>query len=253
LGTDASRHVVRYNRRSRLLHTATFLVTGVLLFTGWWIWSGHEGRPSLLARIAGEPDVELHRRAGWALVVLGAVAVTVGIRGAWSFLRETVRIDRGDGRWFLRWPVGALTGRFARHRGHFDPGQRIANVAFLVTLGTLIGTGVALTTLHGGPTFVYLVRAHRYATYALVVLVAVHVVLAVGVLPGYRGAWRSMHLGGRTPRATAERLWPDDTERRSPTVRDVPTVLPAASRRNDPGPRTDVSQGPARHGRRTQA
>ena len=42
--------------------------------------------------------------------------------------------------------------------------------------------------------------------------------------PGYRGAWRSMHLGGRLDRAVARRLWPGWLERagdpdRGPTGR----------------------------------
>jgi formate dehydrogenase subunit gamma len=205
---DRDEPVVRNNRRTRLLHTAFFLVTTVLLFTGWWLLRGREGDQSVLARLVDESDVELHRTAGWVLLALAIVALTVGIRGAIFFVRETVRIDRGDGRWFVRWPVGAFTGRFTKHRGHFDPGQRVANVAFVVTLGTLIGTGVALTTLHGGPTFVWLVRVHRYATYALTVLVVVHVIIAIGILPGYRGVWRAMHLGGRTPGKTIRRVWP---------------------------------------------
>jgi cytochrome b subunit of formate dehydrogenase len=209
MATEVAGPVVRNNRRARLLHTACFLVTFVLLFTGWWLLSGHEGRPSVLARLVDEPDVELHRQAGWALAALAAIAVTLGARGALTFVRETFRINRGDGRWLARFPRGALTGRFTHHRGHFDPGQRIANIAFVATLGTLIGTGIGLTTVHGGPTFVWLDHVHRLATYVLAVLVAGHVLVAVGVLPGYRGVWRAMHLGGRVPAATARRLWPE--------------------------------------------
>lgn len=208
MATDHGEPVVRNNRRTRLLHTASYLVTTVLLITGWWLLTGHEGQPSVLARIVDEPDVELHKNAGWALAVVAIVAITIGVRGTITFFRETFRISRGDGRWFLRWPAGALTGRFPTHSGHFDPGQRIANLAFVATLGTLIGTGIGLTTLHGGPTFVWLARTHRYATYALTVLVVGHVIVAVGILPGYRGAWRAMHLGGRTPATTVARLWP---------------------------------------------
>ena len=209
MATEVAGPVVRNNRRARLLHTAFYVVTLVLLFTGWWLLSGHEGRPSVLARLVDEPDVELHRQAGWALAAFAVVAVTLGARGAFTFVRETLRIDRGDGRWLARFPRGALTGRFTRHRGHFDPGQRIANIAFVATLGTLIGTGIGLTTVHGGPTFVWLDHVHRLATYVLAVLVAGHVLVAIGVLPGYRGVWRAMHLGGRVPAATARRLWPE--------------------------------------------
>jgi cytochrome b subunit of formate dehydrogenase len=136
------------------------------------------------------------------------VLVTLGVRGAVTFGRETLRLDRGDGSWLRRWPAGALTGRFAPHRGHFDPGQRLANAAFVVTLVALIVTGIALTTTHGGPSFVWLVRVHRLATYSLTPIIIGHIVLATGALPGYRGAWRSMAPSGRVPAATAQRLWP---------------------------------------------
>lgn len=200
----------RNNRRTRWLHAAVALTVIVLLVTGWWLATGHEGRPSVLARIARQSDVDLHRRTGWALVALFALALTAGVRGAVTFVRETVRVDRGDLRWFARWPIGALTGRFGKHRGHFDPGQRLANIAFAVTLAVLVGTGIGMTTLHGGSTFARLVRLHRAATWVLVVLVVGHVLLAIGILPGYRGAWRAMHLRGRTPIATVRRLWPAD-------------------------------------------
>jgi formate dehydrogenase subunit gamma len=47
-----------------------------------------------------------------------------------------------------------------------------------------------------------------YATYALAVLVVAHVIIAIGILPGYRGVWRAMHLGGRTPASAMRRVWP---------------------------------------------
>jgi cytochrome b subunit of formate dehydrogenase len=203
----APAHVVRNNRRTRWFHAGVACLTLVLLGTGWWLQTGHEGQPSLLARLLDAPDTEIHRRVGWALAALAVLPVTVGVRAAVTFGRETLRLDPGDGRWLRRWPAGAVTGRFAAHRGHFDPGQRLANIAFVATLTTLVVTGVGLTTVHGGPDFVWLVRVHRLATYALTPLAIGHVLLAVGVLPGYRGAWRAMHLGGRVPAATARRLW----------------------------------------------
>jgi formate dehydrogenase subunit gamma len=202
------RSVVRNNGGSRLLHAGLASLTLSLLGTGWWLRAGQEGRPSLLARAVDVPDTELHRRAGWALAALALVAVTLGARGAARFGRETLRVDRGDGTWLRRWPAGAVTGRFADHRGHFDPGQRLANLGFVVTLVTLVVTGVALTATHGGPSFVWLVRVHRLAGTALTALVIGHVALAIGALPGYRGAWRAMGLAGRVPVATARRLWP---------------------------------------------
>lgn len=46
------------------------------------------------------------------------------------------------------------------------------------------------------------------ALYVITPLIAGHIVVASGILPGYRGVWRSMHLGGRLDRRVAQRLWP---------------------------------------------
>jgi cytochrome b subunit of formate dehydrogenase len=205
--SDSDR-VTRYNRPARWFHAALYLVTTVLLVTGWWLRTGHEGRPSALADALDTADTDLHDQAGWALVALATVGVTLGVRGAWTFTRETLRVDRGDGRWFLRWPTGAATGRFAPHKGHFDPGQRIANLVFVGSLGTLVVSGIALTTLSGGPTFATMVRVHRGATYVLTAMTVGHVLVVLGVLPGYRGVWRAMHLGGKVRAKTVRRIWP---------------------------------------------
>jgi cytochrome b subunit of formate dehydrogenase len=198
---------VRNNLATRGFHAATVVIVGVLLGTGWWLRTGHEGRPSLLADVLDEPDTEIHRIGGWVLVAVAGVGVTLGIRGTWTFVRETVRVDRGDGRWFARWPVGVMTGRMAPHRGHFDPGQRLLNLGIVASLGALVVSGIALTTLKGGPTFATMVRVHRGATYVISALVAGHLVVVSGILPAYRGVWRAM-VTGHVPRPTARRLWP---------------------------------------------
>lgn len=203
----------RHPRRVRLLHAGVYLTTLALLLTGWWLTLGGEGRPSPLSRVLGVADTQVHVWVGWALALLALVPLLVGRRGVVTFLRETFRRDRGDGRWWVRWPAGALTGRFGRHEGRFDPGQRVANVLMAGGLLVLVGTGLGLTVLHGGPVFAWLARIHRWTTYAITPVIAGHVLVAVGVLPGYRGVWRAMHLGGMVPLETARRIWPGWTER----------------------------------------
>ena len=63
------------------------------------------------------------------------------------------------------------------------------------------------------PAFVWLRQVHTWATLIVTPLLAGHVPIALGVLPGYRGVWRSMHLGGRVPEEIARRVWPGWTER----------------------------------------
>jgi formate dehydrogenase subunit gamma len=209
----ATERLRRSSRRGRLLHTATYLLVLPLLWTGWWLLLGREGSPSALARVLGEPDARLHRWLGLALAAVVMATLLLGRRGILGFVRETLRVDRGDVRWWARLPIAAFTGRFARHEGHFDPGQRMANVVLVGGLLTLTASGIGLTFLHGGPLFARLHQVHVWATYAVTAAVAVHLVVVSGLLPGFRGVWRAMHLGGRVPAATARRLWPAWSER----------------------------------------
>jgi len=229
----ATRRVRRTSRGARLLHTGGYLVTFALLLTGWWLLAGGEGRPSPLATVFGEPDTRVHVWFGWALAGLLVLPVLVWRRGVARFLRETFRVDRGDGRWWLRLPSGAFTGRFARHDGHFDPGQRVANVLMAGGLMVLTVSGVGMTMLHGGPVFAVLGRIHRWATFAVTPVIAIHLLVVIGILPGYRGVWRAMHLGGRVSLATARRLWPAWTERSTTPTSDAPRSDRRASTLDD--------------------
>jgi cytochrome b subunit of formate dehydrogenase len=106
-----------------------------------------------------------------------------------------------------------FSGRFRSHDGHFDPGQRIANVVLAASLVALIVSGIGLVAVSGGPAFVWFVRVHKYATYVATVFIVGHVVVASGLLPGYRGVWRAMHARRGVGESTARRLWPTWTER----------------------------------------
>lgn len=205
--------IERHGRRARLFHTAVYLATLPLLLTGWWLLLGKEGSASPLARVFGVPDTRLHVWFGFALAIVALAPLVLGRPGIATFVRESIRRDPGDARWWSRWPVGAVTGRFARHEGHFDPGQRVANVLIVGSLVALAATGIAMTVLHGGRAFAWFAKVHQWATFLVTPLLLGHLLIALGVLPGYRGVWRSMHLGGRVPEATARRVWPGWTER----------------------------------------
>jgi formate dehydrogenase subunit gamma len=203
----------RYPRSARRYHAAIYLVTLVLLATGWWLLAGREGDPSPIARLTGIPDIQLHTWAGWLLAAIAFLPLPMLARGVIAFVRETLRYDRGDAGWLLRWPRAVFTGRFGAHDGHFDPGQRLANVAIVGLLLTLIVSGIGLVFVRIGPGFVVLDAIHRLSTLAFTLVIVGHVVVASGVLPGYRGVWRSMHLGGRLPVEVARRVWPGWAER----------------------------------------
>jgi cytochrome b subunit of formate dehydrogenase len=227
--------IERYRRRFRRFHTAVYVVTLLLLGSGWWLLAGGEGRPTPLARLTGIPDTEIHVWLGWALLVIGVLPLAFAMRSVIGFARETLRYDRGDVGWLLRWPIGVVSGRFRRHEGHFDPGQRLANVAIVGLLALLIGTGIGLVFVHVGPAFAILALVHRLATIAFTAVIAGHILIASGVLPGYRGVWRSMHLGGKLRIETARRIWPGWTERQ--TALAPPASHPrrrAAARRDAP-------------------
>lgn len=205
--------VERYSRSARWFHAAVYVTVLVLLGTGWWLATGHEGDPTPLARLTGRPDTQLHTWTGWALTAVVVAGLVLGIRSAMTFVVESLRFRRSDVRWLVGLPRAAFTGRFARHEGHFDPGQRIANVVLVVLLTTLVASGIGLTQLHGGPTFALLVHVHRWSTWAVTPVLLGHILVAAGILPGYRGVWRSMHLGGHLDVSVARRLWPGWVER----------------------------------------
>jgi cytochrome b subunit of formate dehydrogenase len=207
-----SRVVQRYGRAARWLHVGVYVTVLLLVGTGVWLLLGREGDPSPLSRLAGVPDTRLHVWIGWGFAGLMAVGLLLMPRGAWLFVLESLRFRRTDLAWFARWPVALVTGQFGRHEGRFDPGQRIANVLLVLLLLAVTASGIAIALLHGGPAFVWLVPLHRWSTYLLIPLLAGHVLIASGVLPGYRGVWRSMHLGGRLPEPVARRVWPGWTE-----------------------------------------
>jgi cytochrome b subunit of formate dehydrogenase len=200
--------VERYRRPARWFHAGTYLGALILLATGWWLLAGQEGHASPIARLAGMSDISLHKLVGWIITGLAFVWVLVAARSIPSFVAESLRLRRSELGWFTRWPAAVFTGRFGWHQGRFDPGQRILNVTVIFGLALLLGTGAGLALVHGGPTFVLLARVHKWTTYPVTGLILGHVLVASGVLPGYRGVWRSMHLGGRLEASVARRLWP---------------------------------------------
>jgi cytochrome b subunit of formate dehydrogenase len=214
--------VQRYGRSVRWFHAAIYLTVLVLLGTGWWLELGHEGQPSVLSRLTGQPDTWLHTWTGWGMTAVVVVGLVVGVRAAITFTVESLRFRREDVGWLRAWPLAVFTGRFRRHEGHFDPGQRIANVVLVVLLAVLVVTGVGMARLHGGSTFAVLVHLHRWATWAVTPVILGHILIAAGVLPGYRGVWRSMHLGGRLDVRVAHRLWPGWAERAGQKARPAP-------------------------------
>jgi formate dehydrogenase subunit gamma len=239
------------------MHAAVSLTALPAIFTGWWILASRGGWLERVFGGLGAPDVRVHVWLGRALAVALVGSAALGGRRIVPFVRETFRADRGDARWWRRWPVAVFTERFARHEGRFDPGQRVANVVLVGGLLTLTVTGIAMTVLHGGPVFAWLARIHRWTTFLVTPVVLGHILIATGILPGYRGVWRAMHLGGRVPEATARRLWPAWTDRRlaererrpvsprggPPDVRTAPPQRPA--RRPAPAPRPPSA--PRRH------
>jgi formate dehydrogenase subunit gamma len=227
--------VQRYGRKSRWFHAGVYVSTFVALGTGLWIHFGQEGRASFLARLLNRPDITLHEDAGWVLVALLGAVVLFGSRGIATFVRGSLRFERGDGAWIAGWPKAALTGKFRFHRGHFDPGQRVANIVIVVGLLVLVASGTALVFIHGGSWFVRLATIHRWTTFLLAPVIAGHVVVASGLVPGYRGVWRSMHWGGRIRTETARRLWPGWLDEHGPATPPAGAPEPELLTREDAG------------------
>jgi cytochrome b subunit of formate dehydrogenase len=203
----------RNGRRARLLHTLVYLSTLFLAYSGIAVLA--EGHPGLARPLGGHvPAATSHRLVGYGLLVVALLVAVVWWRAAGRFFAESLRFGRLDLRWLAGYPRMALTPARqpapAPHRGHFDPGQRVLNLLLVLALLVLGVTGLIMGMPERFlPSVLGLsLRIHEVATWVLLGLVAGHLLLTSGVLPGYRGVWRAMHLGGRVPAATARRLWP---------------------------------------------
>jgi hypothetical protein len=72
------------------------------------------------------------------------------------------------------------------------------SLLFTVKVNSSAPLGTSETALiDGGPSFHWLTRVHRWSSYAITPVLLGHILIASGVLPGYRGVARSMHLGGK--------------------------------------------------------
>jgi cytochrome b subunit of formate dehydrogenase len=217
-------YVERYGRAARRFHAVVYLMVLTQLTTGWWFVVGRYRRPLL-----GLPDRTIHELNGLVLLAAAAVYVAVKSHSTLAFIRESLEYDRGDARWFARWPAATVTGRFPHHEGRYDPGQRLANLIMAGTLTASVTTGSAMVLLPLAPPIsVAIAEIHRWSAFTLTPVIIGHVIVASGVLPGYRGAWRSMHLGGRLPEDVALRIWPGAT-RRDPALTS-PRPAPPGSR-----------------------
>jgi cytochrome b subunit of formate dehydrogenase len=197
--------VQRYSRTARWFHAVVYLLVLILLATGWWYVVDryqHQIGP------AG-----LHEISGIVLVVVVVLYAMARARAVREFLRESVSRESGDGRWLKAWPQATFTGRFPHHDGRYDPGQRLANLVPLTTLAVICLSGLAMRFLPDNGQSLKALEIHRWATFAVTPVILGHIVIAAGVLPGYRGVWRSMHLGGRLPDQVAHRIWPGWTDR----------------------------------------
>jgi cytochrome b subunit of formate dehydrogenase len=200
--------IERYSRGTRWFHAGVYLTVLVTLATGWWFLIDGYRHESPLARLTGLPDGTSHEYAGYGLGLVMVVWLARGARGLGAFVRETARYRPGDGRWLRALPRAMFTGRFGDHDGHFDPGQRLANVAMLVTLATLLLSGLGMVLLPSRRLSLLLFTVHHWSALLATPVIVGHIIVAAGVLPGYRGVWRSMHLGGRLPIEVARRIWP---------------------------------------------
>jgi cytochrome b subunit of formate dehydrogenase len=223
--------VERYRRPARWFHAGIYVSVLILIVTGWWLLFGQEGRPSPLASITGITDTSLHKLVGWIMAGFALAGLLLGARAVPSFLAESLRLRRSELGWFARWPAAVFTGRFGLHQGRFDPGQRFLNVTLILGLAVLVISGAGLALVHGGSTFVVLAAIHKWATYPVTALIAGHIIVASGALPGYRGVWRSMHLSGRLDVRVARRLWP--VWSRAVESRQPAKAAPGADRRRE--------------------
>ena len=216
-GADA--RILRNTRAARRLHLIVYVAITLLFVSG--ISLLGNGIPRIEALFGGhESTGRWHRWIGFALIALALLVSLVRSKSVWRFLRDSIRFRAADIDWFLTYPrfvARPARNAPARHEGHFDPGQRVFNCVIVLAFVVLSITGLFMCfpERFTPAVFAWSFRFHRWATWAIVVAVLGHVLIASGLLRAYRGVWRAMHGSGRVHVALAERLWPRWTEEKS--------------------------------------
>ncbi|MGH2404355.1 MAG: cytochrome b/b6 domain-containing protein [bacterium] len=209
--------ILRNGPGARSLHAAVIITAAFLLVSGVALmWGLSSVQDVLGGHVAAG---RWHRWIGFGVIIaLGLLVPVLRFHDASRFVSESVRFRRADLRWFLSYPLFVL--RPSRHglpwhAGHFDPGQRALNIAFVAAFIALSVTGLLMAFPDRFQPFVFAwsLRVHRIATLVFVGLAMAHIVVASGLLPAYRGTWRAMWGSGRVDRSLAQRLWPGWAER----------------------------------------
>jgi cytochrome b subunit of formate dehydrogenase len=209
--------LLRNRRPARRLHAGVYVTTAFLLISGIAVLG--EGRPALEGILGGHvAAAHWHRWIGFGLIGAALLVAVVRPGASGRFVSDSVRFAQGDLRWFASYPRFLLRpGRHrpAPHGGHFDPGQRLLNCVIVLSFLLLSVSGLIMSfpQFVVPDAFAWSLRIHRVATWALAAAVTGHVVVASGILPGYRGVWRAMHADGLVPAPLAQVLWPRWAER----------------------------------------
>lgn len=208
---DAPNRLLRHGGVARIAHGLNAVATLVLLATG--LALGDWLAPRLVAWMGGHLVVNaVHQKLGLAAVIALAL-LGVALRRRVARLLAAVRpLRRGDGRWtrsFMRfWWRGDAVAPF--HDGRFDPLQRWV---FALLILALVVTGLSGVYLYflppwGRIALVWAIRSHVAAAWVLLVLVAFHMAVGIGLPRTHRGLARAMFGDGTVSSALARRLWP---------------------------------------------
>ncbi|HEU0196392.1 MAG TPA: cytochrome b/b6 domain-containing protein [Nevskiaceae bacterium] len=204
--------LLRHRAGVRVLHGINALAVIVLLVTG--LALGEVLASGWVALLGGHLRVNaIHRGLGLAFAVAWLLIVCVQPRRIGRLLRDTLRFQCGDGRWFVEFPRFCLTPRrwpAPFHAGRFDPAQRVVFLLLVVAVVVVSLTGVYMywEPRWGRLMFVLMIRAHIVAAWTLIGCLCLHVAAGCGLLPSHRGLVTAMFGDGRVRLTRAQALWP---------------------------------------------
>ena len=184
----AGERLIRHPRRVRWFHSAIYLLTIPLIWTGGWLLFGEEAHPSLLARAFGVADVRLHVWVGRTFLVL-IVAVkdevevdrvtAVGLTAPIVATRNTItQAEIIDG--------GTLVIAGLRQENSLGDERGIPSLSKIPVLGWLVSLLGSLYSLYlfflGAPILMKVPEAKVVAYTAVVVVVAIAVGFAIAMI-----------------------------------------------------------------------
>ncbi len=200
--------ILRISFLGRVFHFSHVILTFLLILSGLKIYY-----PKLIFEVPPEWIIMAQEVLGLAWVTLPLAALALRFRSTVHFLSEYTRWTLDDLVWLVKFVPGLIRPdkyHLPLIKTKINPGERLVGASMIAVSSALAVTGL-IRVWGDWVSPGLLVRAeaiHRVSFLLLLLFLAGHITVGLGILPSYRGVARAMFGDGQITLSLAGRHWP---------------------------------------------